>query len=596
MNLLQESREYDRWLSRVLGRFLRVRPLLTITTIGATTLSGVANLLAFFLPLKVIILVGSDGVPRYFRFFMDPDDKMPWVIGLSLGAVGLYALSMALDALADRCAHVGSAWVLREANELTLVNNQSGVAREYFARICSACGALLFVLVAFVGGLLLNFWVFVLLAGLLCLQYLFTALLLRRYEPGAVRGRGAYVAAHIGEYLNILGSANFLAVFGFIVAGFLWLGQNNLIVGILSILLGRQLQQNVTTFITQSLRLAPQKAMINTLVFKDHQLLRPERTVFQRFRRLFGSGARRRRIGQVRTLAGLSKRDVIRMKWIDPLSIGLAMFEWTVSDRNKPPKQQWLERIHFPSRHSALEHETFLFRHLDASSLRALPQQFRYTADQFVSQFYDYGLGVRLPRNQWPRHSLETTCHFLALQPPRALQEAYFGSKPILDARLHDDFVARVDVAIDSDADAQRVAELMEALPRIRSRIRELPLCIHNPDIGPETAVLYAEGDVRFIAWGRWALEPVGYKLNLFQLTEERLGKMVDAVRSRSDCPTDFSATDLRLVAALSQLEDCITKQWHRQALELIDTILAHAAAPQSSSPAALLPVASNAK
>jgi hypothetical protein len=71
---------------------------------------------------------------------------------------------------------------------------------------------------------------------------------------------------------------------------------------------------------------------------------------------------------------------------------------------------------------------------------------------------------------------------------------------------------------------------------------------------------------------------------------------MVDAVRSRSDCPTDFSATDLRLVAALSQLEDCITKQWHRQALELIDTILAHAAAPQSSSPAALLPVASNAK
>src|SRR5690606_439064 len=104
-------------------------------------------------------------------------------------------------------------------------------------------------------------------------------------------------------------------------------------------LLGRQLQQNVTTFITQSLRLAPQKAMINTLVFKDHQLLRPERTVFQRFRRLFGSGARRRRIGQVRTLAGLSKRDVIRMKWIDPLSIGLAMFEWTVSDRNKPPKQ-----------------------------------------------------------------------------------------------------------------------------------------------------------------------------------------------------------------------------------------------------------------
>lgn len=574
MRLLEATHDFGRWLIRVTAQFLRVRGLLTVAVIGANALSRITGLLAFFVPLKVMILIGSSGVPHYLRFLIDEAHKSSWIIGLSIGAAGFYALSLSLDAIASRYVRVVSASVLREASPLSLLNQQDDVAREHFARVSNACGSLLFIMLGLGAGLALNFWLFVSLTGLMLFEYLATALLLSREDSGVVRGIGGYITNNLGEYLSILSSLNFLAAFGILVVMFLWLEVGNLTTAILSILLCRQLLQNLRNFIQNGVRLMAQRSRTDPLVFKEHQFLVPEKTVLQRFRRRFGSAERPWRLAQVRDLANLPSTDAIQMDWVDSRAGGIATFEWTVTKPGCKPAPLWLENVFFPSRHAFIEHERFLFRHMAADDLCALPHLFSYSVDEFHCQFYDYRNGARLDRTDWDRFSLRTVGHLLSLKPPERLQESYFGSKAILDANLHEDFVTRLDVAVSGPRDRNQLSELIELLPEMRTHVRGLPLYVYNPDLKPEHAVLLAQTDLRFTHWGRWVLEPVGYGLRLSQLTSDQLSMLVKSVQTRDDCPATFSETDLRLIAALSRLEEHLSKQMFRSALNLVPGIL----------------------
>jgi len=65
INLYQETVDAFTWLARVIGAFWRAQPRITASVIGAPVLSRFTGLGAFLLPLKVLLLAGSQGVPRY---------------------------------------------------------------------------------------------------------------------------------------------------------------------------------------------------------------------------------------------------------------------------------------------------------------------------------------------------------------------------------------------------------------------------------------------------------------------------------------------------------------------------------------------------
>src|SRR5690606_710428 len=102
MNLFKETARLVKWTSKVVLAFASMRPFSTFFVTVVQALSEITSLLAFLLPLKVILLVATPGVPRYFRFFIDPADKEPWIAWLSMSAVIAYLLTVALDFIAER--------------------------------------------------------------------------------------------------------------------------------------------------------------------------------------------------------------------------------------------------------------------------------------------------------------------------------------------------------------------------------------------------------------------------------------------------------------------------------------------------------------
>ena len=100
MNLFRETGGLIGWFLRIAGVFLRANPLITIVVVSATFASLIAGMLALILPLKIILLVASDGVSKWFSPFVGPEGKDTLVIVLTVVAVVSFFASIVLDALA----------------------------------------------------------------------------------------------------------------------------------------------------------------------------------------------------------------------------------------------------------------------------------------------------------------------------------------------------------------------------------------------------------------------------------------------------------------------------------------------------------------
>ncbi len=86
-----------KWSSRLGAKFLWAVPTATSGVVLFTLVSQLSMLLAFFLPLKVIILLGSDGIPRYFPPAFEQFDRDALIVWLSIATVAFYALYLLAD-------------------------------------------------------------------------------------------------------------------------------------------------------------------------------------------------------------------------------------------------------------------------------------------------------------------------------------------------------------------------------------------------------------------------------------------------------------------------------------------------------------------
>lgn len=176
MNLFAETGDVLRWLAQVLRQFMRVVPGVTLAVVTYLTVARITRLLAFLLPLKVILLAGSGGIPRYFRPFMSPEHREAGIVVLSIAAIACYALTLFLEARSRRLADSGGADLLGAAGVMSVVNNQHEEMQDIYVRFTQTISAILFVLAGLLVLALLDPVLAAYLSGLLLCTYLLTGL------------------------------------------------------------------------------------------------------------------------------------------------------------------------------------------------------------------------------------------------------------------------------------------------------------------------------------------------------------------------------------------------------------------------------------
>jgi len=574
MNLFSQTIRACRWVGGVTRTFFRVRPWTTTALVLSIALAKIAHLLAFFLPLKVILLAGSDGVPRYFRFFIEPDEKMPWIIGLSAGAVAFYILSLALDAISRRLSEAGSLDVLEGANELAVASQQREQALGYFERFSDISANALIVVIGFsVLGLFNPLLLFVLIV-LIALQYLFTATVIHQGNPMDPGWVYRSIQHSLPTYLTIFSSANFLVGFFIILIPFLLGDGGNLLFAILSILLLRQALGAIAATAALLTSLWKQKPQIDPLVYRTQKIQSLEKANRTAVRQVFDRSYRTLLARDKLRQAGFPISQ-LKSEWQDPTFKVAYLFK--LGCKTQEPKQKELnfQQQVFPrNRLHLLEHEHFLFEHVSREALSAPSLLAYFKEGGFTCQILDYGLARGMGAAAWRDNSVDLMLGHWAYAPPRKLVSAFNSARPTIEERLDEAFLSRLDVALDTPAARAGHGELLGKLDKLRDALESIPVYIHNPDFVRKNCVLEGSGSLFVMTWCGWTIEPIG--ATLFRAhSRDRLESILPIIRHRRNLPQDaLTVSHVLLANECCQFESLIKRGRYGAAVQRIPRIL----------------------
>lgn len=248
---------------QLLQLLMRRAPGITLLNTLARTVAQFAQLLALFLPIKVIILMGSESVPSYFSGYIRAETRDTWIIGLSLLAGMLYVMSIGLMALArHQAAHA--------ADQLTGMIHPAGGRlhnpfQHAYAMACRVYANFLIIVVGLLALTVVDLRFFAAVAGLLVVEFLLTLRLLKCTARGMAK-LGALIRRSPDAYLRTLGNLNFLIVFAMLLAQYATVGKISVLPAILGLLLARRIFQSAAGLTQRALALERSRAHLEPVL------------------------------------------------------------------------------------------------------------------------------------------------------------------------------------------------------------------------------------------------------------------------------------------------------------------------------------------
>jgi hypothetical protein len=229
-------------------------PSLTVAGTSCFVLAQFAQLFAFFLPLKVLILLSSERIPHAFSGIITPDNRSHWLVAFSIATFVLYAASVFLQTFGNRTITKAVDQMLRGLGKLPQPERKK-LRRRYTIYCKAHADAAVFLLgasaLAFINPLVLIGVLFVLIV-----EFLITGWLYKNKFGGFLGWVGGGIERNVTSYIQYLSAVNFLSLFVLIVTDYFVSGGINVYLAILTMILGRQSLNALARFVKKMLALA----------------------------------------------------------------------------------------------------------------------------------------------------------------------------------------------------------------------------------------------------------------------------------------------------------------------------------------------------
>lgn len=573
MRLLDDARTSLRWLTTLASAFFTRLPMMTTVVVAASALSLAASIVAFVLPLKIVFLVGSDGVSEWFRPFVAPQQKGSLVVALTVVTVLSVFASIGSRALCDRLAASASRIVLRGANELALVGDQLGRGQTVYAQFADVLGGSLFCLAGLlvIGIATPPLVVVLIVVGVA--EFALTAHALERRNPLAPGRFAQFLENNLRTYLNALSSCNFLIAFAVLLYPFVWGSGGHVMAALISIIVLRRILAVLLQVVVDIVSMVHRKGLVDALVFREQQYRVDESDEQRTLRDLFGRSARHALAERTLRSAGIEPSN-LSVRWRDSRLRGLRL----LAIRNRGPDghtRHYLQQIYLPRESHRAENEAVLFSYLSRERLHAPPLVTAFSVGPYSCQICQAGAEAPVSETEWQWIETELQESLMSIQPPEPLVQAYVASHPMLPGRLTDSVASCLTLAVDDDAEAESLERLRTLLPTLRERLARLPLYIRNPEAVASNCYYDTAGTPCIITWGKWQVEPVPAGL-AGNKGGERLQALLERIRQkRDDIDDNLGVDDMRLGLFAASLERLIASNRFNEALAMIPRVLA---------------------
>ena len=554
-----------RWLGSLGAKFFQVAPGPTLFVIPATLVSQISMLLASLLPLKVLLIIGSDGVPSYLQQDFIQFERDTLIASLCIAIPIFYLLHLAMERLILLASNLGAKRLLAQSQKIVLFENQDDLAAASYRRYAGGLANAVFIACVWVT---LGF-VFPALSILMMSYTVLCALSvgLVYKVSNTLRPR---IADNLTPLVRVLTTVGILLAFLLLVAEFLSGAAQGFLFAIISLLLARQAFNRKNQLTTAIVALYTNRRKLNALFFRGHALTQTDDKQME-FWSLFAPQARE---GWLRPLlfeqlALDPKRLSIR--WHQTGMNDLVALEVDAHDSEGELLGRYLIRLYGKTPSLPASHEATLLlddasEHLPALSLLATGQ---------VGKWHCHILS--LPSGCVPvnpaKHLKPYLTALWAFKPPEDLADRYARSHPMLWQRLDAAMIERLYMAAGKD-DKPMVQELEERLPAMLATLKSLPLAVVNPGINANTLLQNPDGELWVTYWGSWRLEPIGIG---WPLDKKSLASLTQSLQQAAEQRPELQSVDAQavvLAALLFAFDGLCTKQLYLDAIALIPQLL----------------------
>lgn len=551
-----------RWSLSLGAKIGRVVPWLTGVVVLLALVSQVAMLLASFLPLKVVILLGSESMPRYLPEELKVHGKDALIAAFSLVTVGFFIVHLIAERFVINVTGQATRKLLKKSHKLVLFENQDDMAANAYQRFSRALAGGVFACLALTGLAVFYAEMAIVIIGYFigCVALLWAGAVFNKN----VRER---LESNLSSTLNLLAGVGFFVSFGFLVLDFIVLTPPGVIVAIISLLASRMILQKINTGIMDVSAISKQRPKLEALFFHG-KVFQPE------------LGSKDRGIWHM-------IRPEVRESWLEPVFeefvvswAGIRSIEWHQSAVPNVPalsvvgnnEQRYLVKLFDRNRSSLALHEATLL----GEAWDGLPAP-KLVANTRVRQLhcliYEIVAGYHPDRGAMKQLTESVRGRLLSVSLPHGLQLQYSRSKPMLWQRLDETIVDRLLSCANSDRQRDLVNELGEKVADLREQLRRLPLSLINPEIS-SSSILVTSSDIQMLNWGRWSIDPVGAG---WRVGPKQLNQLADYLDQAAEHRPDLRkvSTEAAELAALTySFEAKSMRQQFEEAFELLPAIL----------------------
>lgn len=552
-----------RWTFSLGNKFRKEVPVGTGVVVLATLVSQLSALLAFFLPLKVLILLGSDGIPRYFPPSFESVDRDVLIVWMAASAVAFYMVHLLAERAIALGADKGGRKLLQKSRKLVLFENQDQIAEKAYRLFSRGLAGGVFVLLA----ALLLAWLYPAIAIILVGYSTMAALAAVLVHAGS-SNLAQRMESDLRSWVLVTANLGFLLAFFFLVADFLYGNPPGLIPAIIALILSKQTFNRMAISIAAVSRLSVQRERLNALFFHRHVFTGLGIGQSTGVWNLLSPGERESWVPAV--VGEFAPNDAVipeSMRW------------WPASDREAGCIQcgtqagrVFLLKIHDKARAAPALHESDLLQVM-GDQLPCPDYLGTTTVSGCRCNIFQLSAEARRLARLTPRVVADIRSALIRSTPAAAIIQSHSRSRPYVWRRLRDtEILSRLHIA--ADGPVRTVLDRLQSrLPEWCELLEKTPLSVTVPRIEASDIVECAAGRVCLTNWSGWTLEPVGFAWGTGERELAGLRRALDESRSARRGLEDVSPEAATLAALTAELEALSSGEEYEAALQLLPRI-----------------------
>ncbi|GAB3098967.1 hypothetical protein G8770_02745 [Aestuariicella hydrocarbonica] len=547
-----------KWLFWLGKQLILAAPYGTFLVIFLTIVAQILQLASFFLPIKIIMLLGQVNIPSYMPNFLQVYSKEHLILGMTILALMCYVGHAVTARFCMSESFKCSKKVADKTNKIILFENQIDFSKNIFSRYVQAISNFCFIFIANVVlvflypklGLSLCFIVF---------SGLYWAAFIRRSGAGGVDGN----TDGVGLYEKVSGIV-FLAIFIFIVIDILYFNTDNFVSAILVLILSRQIMSKLGVALRHFSFICKQHEKVDVLFFEGKVLAHKT------------DGAKHMKSAWI-LLKEFGIEESCRLvgkEADDDLLVGASFnAEWIDSGENyvvfisvvfTNSAKRYLLKFFQSNALVKAKHEATLL--LDSDGVFPCPTLLYVVTLKGVHCHVLDVSDLKHKRGNDLNSSKSALRESLAFTvPPDELLEKYVRSRETLGRRLRNNDFQKLSLVCPVEH-RQAFGKFIKSLDVLSQMVINVPLRLHQR-IHSE-AIYESEDRVILLAhWPTWVFEPLGYDWDVEDISglSFRFQKVLDL--------NEEQLASIYYVAALSKLENLYQRNKFNDCFHLINKI-----------------------